>query len=177
MPSREEIDQYFEQEWKKARVRGDWHQTANEFWKCGEKLFWKLHSTWQHMADSFVTNRKRDLEKKESKSSSAKTKAHEVCVCTLCWRARAGANNEKRKEDDQVAECVCHTKATTNDLWLILDRCWRFVSLSFERVPFAFELSEQINRARVRITNHNGEEYEARVKEWFDAIGMEVANA
>jgi hypothetical protein len=174
MPSRAEIDQYFEEQWKLRRVGGDMTKTADDFWRFGEKIYWKFKNTWKSVADTFVTTRKTQLSSKASHKHEKLAKAYVLNVCTLCWHVRDGHNSE-RKEDDQIPECTCHLKTNNkHELWIILDRCWRFVTLAFERVPTSFELTERINQARTRVTNHHGEEYEARTREWFDAISMTV---
>jgi hypothetical protein len=179
MPNREEIDSYFAEQWKARRVGGDWQQTANEFWKfANDRCFWKFSGTWKSVADGFITKRKNAMVSKVVKKDS-KNNLHTLHVCTLCWRVRAGEENDKRKEDDKLAECKCDMKANTFELWQTLDKCWRFASVCFcsEHVPTAFTVAEQINRVRTLIINRHGDEYAARTRPWFDAIGTEAHHA
>jgi len=182
MATREEIDKYCEEQWRKLRAPGDWRGVAERFWRWGEGKFWRLQKPWQGIIDDWLVeerakkqaNARRAL---EAAQSGGRTKRYTVLVCMLCWRPfEPPANDGERDWIGELACCRCAEMARCvsdggNILARVAQRGGRTYTIAFEEKPAAMRVMDEIRRLKERVMMRYGSEVAELQREWHDGLG------
>ncbi len=182
MATREEIDSYCEQQWRKIRAPGDWRGVAERFFRWGEGKFWRLQLPWQGILDKWLADEKGKKQAQakhavEAAQGGARLKTHAVVICMLCWRPFSPPTTAPERDwvgEMAVCDCACVAQRLRGG-WAMLsrvDNCGgRTISLTYEERPAASRLQEDIRRLRDRMMARHGADLDARQSEWLAAVG------